>query len=391
MQLHRSIGNRAVEQLLRGRGESERQPIGLKGGKVPPMVESAINRARGGGQPLDFAVQKQMSGAMEYDFSGIRVHTGSEADMLNEQLSAKAFTTGRDIFFKHGTYDPGSSSGRDLIAHELTHVVQQSTGQVSVNGSGMTVRPATDAFEQEADTLARKVRNKMQTSLMRERGEKGKDMPSTRNIDVERQYSPGDHQLSGSPKPGLPRTEGLVVQRLVKIRATDVGAPGFSNGEFTWHIRWDVEGARNDGWIIQYIDRNEKATIGGKDDQEKEAKTLRYWEAWRVQSEGDQFTVTPEEEGYNDRFSMPNPTLSTSYGSNRPHKGNWSIKGIAYWSEAADLPGMTERAVPQAGRLRSSYQKPKVGMWRKLTRKVGGIWGYTPRNNDLQQDFNIRR
>jgi hypothetical protein len=79
------------------------------------------------------------------------VHTDAGADKLNKQLSAKAFTTGSDIFFKRGAYEPGSSGGRELIAHELSHVVQQDTGQVSGGGSGMTVRPAGDSFEQVAE------------------------------------------------------------------------------------------------------------------------------------------------------------------------------------------------------------------------------------------------
>jgi hypothetical protein len=130
----------------------EEGQVGPQGGPVPPEVEAAIQRARGGGQPLERALQEQMGASLGHDFSGVRVHTDAEADALNQQLTAKAFTTGRDIFFRRGAYEPGSSSGRELIAHELSHVVQQSTGRVS-RGGGMMVRPAGDAFEQEADTL----------------------------------------------------------------------------------------------------------------------------------------------------------------------------------------------------------------------------------------------
>jgi hypothetical protein len=59
------------------------------------------------------------------DFSSVRVHTDSGADTLNKELNAKAFTTGQDIFFRRGEYSPGSDGGKKLIAHELTHVVQQ--------------------------------------------------------------------------------------------------------------------------------------------------------------------------------------------------------------------------------------------------------------------------
>jgi hypothetical protein len=72
-----------------------------------------------------------MERAFEADFSGVKVHTDTEADIMNRQLNARAFTTGQDIFFREGEYSPSSGSGQKLIAHELTHVVQQ-TGKGKV-------------------------------------------------------------------------------------------------------------------------------------------------------------------------------------------------------------------------------------------------------------------
>jgi hypothetical protein len=69
-----------------------------------------------------------MERAFGADFTGVRAHTGAEADMLNRSLGARAFTAGQDIFFRRGSYDPASRSGRRLLAHELSHVVQQDTG-----------------------------------------------------------------------------------------------------------------------------------------------------------------------------------------------------------------------------------------------------------------------
>jgi len=92
---------------------------------VSTDLESEINRARGGGQPLDKGLQAKMGEAMGADFSGVRVHTDGRADGLNRAVGARAFTTGQDLFFKRGEYQPGSRGGQELIAHELTHVVQQ--------------------------------------------------------------------------------------------------------------------------------------------------------------------------------------------------------------------------------------------------------------------------
>ena len=88
-------------------------------------IETRINNAQGGGQPLLDEVRQPMEKAFGADFSSVRMHTDSEADMLNRELSAKAFTTGQDIFFRESEYNPSSDSGKKLIAHELTHVMQQ--------------------------------------------------------------------------------------------------------------------------------------------------------------------------------------------------------------------------------------------------------------------------
>ena len=64
--------------------------------------------------------------AFQADFDGVRVHTDANADALNHEANAVTFTAGQDIFFSHGAYSPGTSSGRELLAHELTHVVQES-------------------------------------------------------------------------------------------------------------------------------------------------------------------------------------------------------------------------------------------------------------------------
>lgn len=129
--------------------------VGLTGGRVHPELEAAIQRARGSGQPVERDLQEQMRTGLGCDFSAVRVHTGPEADRLSCQLGAQAFTICCDVFFRWGAYDPTSISGRELIAHELIHVVQQAAGRVGATGCGMTVRPADDPLEQEADALSR--------------------------------------------------------------------------------------------------------------------------------------------------------------------------------------------------------------------------------------------
>lgn len=137
------------------------------GAEAEPAVKAGIQQARGSGQPIDDSLKDRMSADFGYSFDGVRVHTGVEADALNRQLGARAFTTGRDIFFRQGKYEPASTSGQKLVAHELSHVVQQGTGQVKSSGDSMTVRVSDDAFEREADARAR------QSVFARPKGRKG--------------------------------------------------------------------------------------------------------------------------------------------------------------------------------------------------------------------------
>lgn len=148
--LQHQVGNQAVQRLIAQRS-------GDGGSELDDETADRIKRERGGGQPLDESVQKQAGAVMDQDFSGVRVHTSPEADGLSHQLSAKAFTTGQDVFFREGAYDPGSSAGQELIAHELTHVVQQRTGAVGGDGGRMAVNAPGDAFEKEADTVAKTI------------------------------------------------------------------------------------------------------------------------------------------------------------------------------------------------------------------------------------------
>jgi hypothetical protein len=99
-------------------------------GDATPDLESSINRARCGGQSLDSGLQAKMGWAMGADFSRVKVHTDAQSDRLSRSIQAKAFTTGQDVFFRQGAYEPNSRGGQELIAHELTHVVQQNGGAV---------------------------------------------------------------------------------------------------------------------------------------------------------------------------------------------------------------------------------------------------------------------
>ncbi len=99
--------------------------IGLAGGPLAGETEQVLQDQRGGGFPLPRTLHQSMGGALGADLSGVRLHTGSAADLLNRSMQSRAFTVGGDIFFARGQYQPQSSAGQRLLAHELTHTVQQ--------------------------------------------------------------------------------------------------------------------------------------------------------------------------------------------------------------------------------------------------------------------------
>lgn len=88
-------------------------------------VANQLSRNQGGGSALDANTQGKMESSFGANFGNVRIHTGSEATQLSEDLGAKAFTHGSDIYFNEGQYNPNSSDGKHLLAHELTHTVQQ--------------------------------------------------------------------------------------------------------------------------------------------------------------------------------------------------------------------------------------------------------------------------
>lgn len=127
-QIH-AAPDQATQSALQTKPRIQRMS-NVAGMAVSADVESAIQQARGGGQPLDESIRVPMEQAFGADFSGVRVHADGESDRLARSIQARAFTTEQDIFFQRGEYQPTSLSGQRLLAHELTHIVQQN-GNVS--------------------------------------------------------------------------------------------------------------------------------------------------------------------------------------------------------------------------------------------------------------------
>ncbi|MEZ4774822.1 MAG: DUF4157 domain-containing protein [Bacteroidia bacterium] len=111
------------EEELQMKPEIMRQENDLL--QASPDLESKLSSTKGGGQALSPSVQAEMNSSFGADFSGVRVHSNTNAAQMSQSIQAQAFTNGSDIYFNHGKYNPESSEGKKLLAHELTHTVQQ--------------------------------------------------------------------------------------------------------------------------------------------------------------------------------------------------------------------------------------------------------------------------
>jgi hypothetical protein len=121
---------------------------------VPPIVHDVL---RSPGLPLDANIRSFFEPRFGHDFSRVRIHTDSEAAASASAVHAVAYTVGHDIVFSESGYAPSSRQGRELLAHELSHVLQQEGGGSSPGSSSLRLGAAGDLYEQDAAHVAHHV------------------------------------------------------------------------------------------------------------------------------------------------------------------------------------------------------------------------------------------
>lgn len=122
---HVASCDHGVQRSSASAGEAE---VGMAGGELSAGLTSEIESRRGRGSALPTGVRRRMESAFGGDLSDVSIHTDDKAAQLSSAVSAKAFTTGKDIFFGAGQFDPGSSAGEHMLAHEIAHTRQQGAG-----------------------------------------------------------------------------------------------------------------------------------------------------------------------------------------------------------------------------------------------------------------------
>lgn len=198
-QMQRAMGNAAVQRVL-----AQRSAAGPA--EVDEQIAGQISASRGSGAALNEGISARAGQALGQDFSSVNVHTDSGADNLSRSLSAKAFTTGSDIYFREGAYQPGSSEGQRLIAHELTHVVQQGGSSPAVQAK-MTVNDPNDQYEAEADRVADTIMSMPEERVAQRQDEDEMVQGKLEESVAQRQEE--DELVQGKLEDGLQRQEGL--------------------------------------------------------------------------------------------------------------------------------------------------------------------------------------
>ena len=133
-------------------------------------LENEITSTTGTGSFLPDSVQTKMESHFNSDFSNVRIHNDRKAVRMNQALGAHAFTHKNHIYFNRGMYNPSSRAGNRLLAHELTHVVQQNKDEIQPK---LTIGQPGDRYEQEADSVARAVMQQEQGNSAQEQDKTG--------------------------------------------------------------------------------------------------------------------------------------------------------------------------------------------------------------------------
>lgn len=387
----------------------EEEKVQMKGngqeGPVNSEIENAIQTAKSGGQKLPSDTESSMSERFGTGFQDVKIHHDTKSNHLNRKLNARAFTTGNNIFFKTGEYNPKTYEGKKLLAHELTHVVQQKgkgglaedlDENVGIGGAmiqrDLAVEPPNETAEAleltEAEIQAAITWNQRRFhdpfNIMNVRDVIGIDKyPAV--IDQEfvealvRWQAMFDLTQDGKMGADTTQTiltelnaegatheaETLAVDNTVDTvdvvpRTYNTCAPGLPF-EFNWQVAFRT--TMRNGFIIQRIDNTFNAQMCNGTAYTGWTPIRRYWEAWRVDAVGN---VRPMVAGVNDMFTRPLRPGSS---------GNWIMRGTLYTTKT--LPAtFVASSVADAGILQATLTNPGDDFLGYVAgrRRVGGTW-----------------
>jgi hypothetical protein len=247
--LQQTHGNRAVRRLLQRANSSS--------SSTSPDDDLAhrIETHAGGGNSLDSHAQRKLEDGLGADLSGVRVHTDSEADKMARSVDSVAFTSGQDIFFSEGAYDPSSHAGMRLLAHEATHTVQQGAGPVAgaPSAGGVSISDPSDEYERAAELTAERIVSGMPTGH-------AAAPPGGATVQVQRETKLQDDEEQTSLRRPDEGSTGEAVRPAVRLLDPSeyVVAP-VTEGKYAGQVRL-IDRNTQDEWLFKpYADEEARA------------------------------------------------------------------------------------------------------------------------------------
>ncbi len=303
----------ATNPQPRGNKRLQRKALGAaSASRVPAIVQEVLSTP---GKPLDAQVRGLMEPRLGWDFSHVRVHTDACAAASADAVQAHAFTVGNHVVFGAEQYTPQLPNGLRLLAHELTHVIQQSGARVDLQALSMDEGPESPA-EREAERVAVHV-----------------DTP----MKIGRSLGQGIARVQRQDKPTAVNTPSLTYTAQAPVQG--------QCGDFRWQIKWQLNGAteQTNGFIVQKV---KQVSLSQKCDDSPDDVFNIYWEAWQVKN-GKIMSGLSERESLGDEFvwSNTNGSKGSTYvagsakfmaGYNEPFK--WG-----HLKEAGPLPATTSQ------------------------------------------------
>ncbi len=201
--------------------ETADAPVALRAVTPAPDDQTAATDAAGGAaaRSLEASDRAFFEPRLGHDFGGVRIHTDAQASQMARHLGARAFTHGRDVYFADGQYDPQSREGRQLLAHELTHVAQQGGQPGVIQRAPPTPASQTGAGNQtQAAALA-----KLKSALIATYGLAGV-------VDGSATWTPDELQQVTDAFKMLPKRDRASLKGVTLTRVTSLG--GTTAGEF---------------------------------------------------------------------------------------------------------------------------------------------------------------
>lgn len=365
---------------------------GSSGNSVPSSVHRVLASS---GRPMKSGLRKDMEQRFSQDFSQVRLHTGAVAEQSAGDVSARAYTVENNVVFGTGQFSPSTITGKRLIAHELTHVVQQNGSRLSEKTLQRDLAiepPSPDAVPgvltpTEMRSALRYNRGRFQDpwSIRVIRDVLGGIPEVPAIIDeafvnkiVEWQAQRG---LRQDGQVGVATTRSLIAEvraehqpALVRqlrldnrVRTTDTTARTFGNcRNFRWVVSWNTT-LRN-GWIVQEIvNQDDIRTCAGPAVGGPAPNVPHYWEAWRVNARG----------------NVSNGGSDSWIRGGRPGtRGTWGMRGRVYTVQSLDpAAGFVAGSVVTAGVLMATTTRPRNLGLVELNRRAGGRWDCCPPNN----------